>query len=368
MRKSQPGLSRGRKNSPYIDSKNRQDSEPVSFSAETALVFDKSSTQIKFNQSQVRELVRLAQEVVRSTDDNPPYAHEAVIYIRELKHLDYQLQEHRQSGFSHKADKRNRDVRDKFRKLQQINVANLLKFLLTVHKSRPELLGTKGLETLSRYESDTFNSPSSVPLENTPTTDNNAYVTSVRGPHDLAQLLKVACDLTAQKAEAISTTAWKAVINAIIDNPRSINDPVTGLELPPKPRDIDFQSRGKAPSGRRMTYDEYLLDPAIGWGEYTRHHLLLSSWLNELDRPLYQALMYQANKQADECGTPPSGPLRVVAQDDFFFRHGILTPGHLVSTSPAQGVERQVKLLTFVRKLQTPILTGRRSDGSLTRS
>jgi hypothetical protein len=168
--------------------------------------------------------------------------------------------------------------------------------------------------------------------------------------------------LTEASLKLASETAFNAVIAGVIANTGAFHDPLTKLELPPKSRQVDFQSRGKAPSGRRLTYDEYLADKLQGWGEYTQHHLLASFWLDDVDRPLYLALLYQAKKEAAEAGALDDPSARARVQDEFFFRQGILTPGHLID--PPKGYERQVNLLTFIKKQEAPLLMGRRHDGT----
>lgn len=201
-------------------------------------------------------------------------------------------------------------------------------------------------------------------LDATPLDSHNPIVKGVSSPTQLRELLERSHGvqpgviLTESSLKLISETAFNAVIAGVIANPGTFRDPVTRLELPPKPRDTDFQCRRKGPSGKRMTYADYLADTEIGWGQYTTHHLITSSWINELDRNLYLALMYQSNKEADESGVPNDHIRRTAAHDEFFLRHGILSPGHL--ENPPMGYERQATTLTFATKLALELPKGRR--------
>lgn len=169
--------------------------------------------------------------------------------------------------------------------------------------------------------------------------------------------------LTTLARAQLSNTALRAAIITLINEPGQLRDPVSGLLLPPQPRKVKFQDRGKTPAGRRMTYDEYLADRETGWGEYTQNALLGSFWILEYDKALYNALLYRANAEADESGVASQGNERAAAVDEFFLALGILTPNHL--ENPPAGREWQARLLAFVRKQQYSAPKGRtkRSEG-----
>jgi hypothetical protein len=187
-------------------------------------------------------------------------------------------------------------------------------------------------------------------------------VTTSEQLHDLLRVRSAVTGvrLTEDQLKFASETAFNAVIAGVITNPGSFRDPVTGLKLPPEPRKIDFQSRGRNAKGRRMTFDEYLADPIEGWGDY--QNFITSSWLNDLDKPLYQALLYQAHKEADERGFIERGAERTAIVDSFCLRHGVLTPGHLIQVP--EGLERNVSLLIFITKMQQPLMKGGRPPAS----
>jgi hypothetical protein len=170
--------------------------------------------------------------------------------------------------------------------------------------------------------------------------------------------LAVGRKVTAENLKLAAETAFKAVSTNFLYHPQVIIDPETGLQLPPKRREIDFQCRGRGASGKRMALEEYLSDKTHGWGDYTAHHLLTASWINELDRPLYLALMYQANKEADKANVAQRGPERTAANDAFLLKLGILTTGHLAAPPP--GLDRQVQVLRFVTRQRLALRHGRR--------
>lgn len=190
----------------------------------------------------------------------------------------------------------------------------------------------------------------------------------VRTIEQLELLLEAGCSLrpgtvvTREQLRMAAETAFQSVRLGLVLSEDAFRDPFKGLQLPPQRRKIDYQCRGKGCTGKRMSLGEYLADEKDGWGQYTRVYMLTSSWLNDLDRPLYAAMLYQANKEADEYGVGKGIELRTEAHDAFFLSHGILTPGHLMS--PPTGLEIQAKILSFATKQAMEVPRGRRPVGA----
>jgi hypothetical protein len=143
-----------------------------------------------------------------------------------------------------------------------------------------------------------------------------------------------------------------------IADTESFIDPVSGLKLPPDPRAVPFADRPRAGAvGRKMSFEEYLSDPDIGWGAYTAQHMLTTAWLRSCDRNIHQAVTYHIRTSAVEHGIDPADKSAMRERHNAtFFALGIFTPLHL--NSPPAGYERQAKILKLATKIANPLPVG----------
>jgi len=158
-------------------------------------------------------------------------------------------------------------------------------------------------------------------------------------PTQAAALLKAWADSGIEKGTPLTDPILSEMALIAIDELTrpSIIDPTTGLILPPAARK-PYRERGHHPDGRRLTIFEHLRRE---YGEYIDAGLLFSGHLLEIDKPAYEALLYQAEKEAKE-----KGEKRGSNTAEFCLRHGVLTGDHL--TSPPPGRDHQIELIKLL--------------------
>jgi hypothetical protein len=72
--------------------------------------------------------------------------------------------------------------------------------------------------------------------------------------------------------------------------------------------------------------------------------------------------LYQINKTAELRGIPAKSAERTALADQFFFERGILTTAHLTASPIPEGLEWQVHVLNYIRKLETKLHRGHRPE------
>lgn len=180
---------------------------------------------------------------------------------------------------------------------------------------------------------------------------------------DLIDYIQQVGGVDRELSKKMSDVIFDAVTIHLVMQGEKIVDPITKLSFPPEARSVEYRQRPNRPDGDRMTFEDYMRDPEVGWGDYTSKNAMASFWLMELDRPAYLAGLYLADKEADLQGAAPKSNIRSVITDEFFFRHGVLTTTHL--THPTRDIRWQATILNYVRKLQTKLHRGNKSREEL---
>jgi len=170
----------------------------------------------------------------------------------------------------------------------------------------------------------------------------------------LASRSTALAQLSSQDLAIVLEETARSVMEQLVFDHSGFRDPISGLPLPLPPLPLKFEQRGRDANGHRMTAEEFISDDAIGYGAYKRAGLLFLPWINNVDEPLYDALIYQVHKAqalAKKAG-------HEFNHDRFCLGMGCITAGTLLAPPPE--LEMQAKILIFVKKMTDKLIVGKR--------